>query len=106
MARVVFGADPDGGLIARARLRHQDAAGAVGDASLERPDGTLVLLLEGVELRPVQAAPGAWFYDLVWRPVGSAGHPPEGRWHAIGPGAAMAELLQSRRNRRGAAARG
>ena len=90
MDRVVLGADPYGGLIARARLRHQDAAGAFGNASLERADGTLVLLLQGVELRPVQAAPGAWFYDLVWRPVVSTGRLPEGRWHAIGPGAATA----------------
>ncbi|MGH7031979.1 MAG: polyketide synthase dehydratase domain-containing protein, partial [Stellaceae bacterium] len=88
IARVVAGAEPRGSLHARARLRQCGEQRAIGDAVLERADGSLVALLEGVELRPMTAGPGAWFHDVVWRPAPAPGCLPGGDWHAIGPGAA------------------
>jgi polyketide synthase 12 len=73
--------------VARASLRLIDEHHAIGDAWLERADGTLSLLLQGLELRAVRAEPGAWYYDVLWRPAATESVPRQGRWHAIGPGA-------------------
>ncbi len=92
IARIAAGTELRGSLRARARLRHRDDGRAVGDAVLERADGGLAALFEGIELRPMPAGPGGWFYDVVWRPAPAAGHLPAGYWHAIGPGAATLGL--------------
>ncbi|MDR3537910.1 MAG: beta-ketoacyl synthase N-terminal-like domain-containing protein [Acetobacteraceae bacterium] len=88
IARVALGPEPSGALTVQARLRTRDDRHAIGDAWLLQADGSVALSLEGVELRPAQAEPGAWHHDVTWGPAATQGAAPSGRWHAIGPGAA------------------
>ena len=88
IGRLVPGSTQHGAGFVRARLHEADDRRAIGDAWLEAADGTVVLRLEGIELRPALAAPGAWYHDVLWRPAPAPAETPIGRWHAIGPGAA------------------
>jgi acyl transferase domain-containing protein/NADPH:quinone reductase-like Zn-dependent oxidoreductase/acyl carrier protein/SAM-dependent methyltransferase len=84
---VSAGESAAGAVRACARLRSLDDRKAIGDAWFERNDGSVVLRLEGIELQPSIAKPGAWYYDLLWRPASDKPCKPQGRWHLIGPDA-------------------
>ena len=89
IGRVAFQARPSGSLSARARLLASADGRATGHAVLESDDGTAIVSLQDVELRAAPAESGAWFHDVLWRPAAISGRALVGRWHAIGPGAAL-----------------